>query len=339
MKLKKITINGLWHEYNLSWDLNEDVNIIVGGNGAGKTTILDLVCFTLPPYRMEKSMIRKADKINLDFEGDYSVNCVNFRDTFLTLKEKAEDDPSYESLLEEVSDDVGERSKSHLDFGIFASLTQYFHKGKQIKASDLEKLIHVSVVSTFDTPLPKHAEESSSFKELIEERPMSHLDKKLFDCMEDYSYYIGNLANKIEQHVLQGNEVTTEFVNDVYSQKHLFGNIINDLLAESGKKIDISRSKPDFVLKSGKHISMYDLSSGEKQLFYIMLKVLLQEKQEYIFFMDEPELSLHVDWQEKLIDKILLLNPNCQLIISTHSPSLLFQGWDSKVINIEDLKH
>ena len=43
-------------------------------------------------------------------------------------------------------------------------------------------------------------------------------------------YYIGNLANKIEQHVLQGNEVTTEFVNDVYSQKHLFGNIINDLL-------------------------------------------------------------------------------------------------------------
>ena len=84
---------------------------------------------------------------------------------------------------------------------------------------------------------------------------------------------------------------------------------------------------------------MYDLSSGEKQLFYIMLKVLLQEKQEYIFFMDEPELSLHVDWQEKLIDKILLLNPNCQLIISTHSPSLLFQGWDSKVINIEDLKH
>ena len=55
--------------------------------------------------------------------------------------------------------------------------------------------------------------------------------------------------------------------------------------------------------------------------------------------MDEPELSLLVDWQEKLIDKILLLNPNCQLIISTHSPSLLFQGWDSKVINIEDLKH
>ena len=54
--------------------------------------------------------------------------------------------------------------------------------------------------------------------------------------------------------------------------------------------------------------------------------------------MDEPELSLHVDWQEKLIDKILQLNPNCQLVIATHSPSLLFNGWDSNVVNIEDLK-
>ena len=70
-----------------------------------------------------------------------------------------------------------------------------------------------------------------------------------------------------------------------------------------------------------------------------MLKVLLQEKQDYIVFMDEPELSLHVDWQEKLIDKILQLNPNCQLVIATHSPSLLFNGWDSNVINIEDLKN
>lgn len=114
---------------------------------------------------------------------------------------------------------------------------------------------------------------------------------------------------------------------------------MNELFAESGKKIDISKSKPDFVLKSGKHISMYDLSSGEKQVFYIMLRILLQEKQDYIVFMDEPELSLHVDWQEKLIDKIQQLNPNCQLIIATHSPSLLFNGWDSKVANIEKLKH
>ena len=336
MKLNKIEIIGLWHEYNLTWNLNKDVNILVGGNGAGKTTIFDLVCSTIPPYRMQKNLIRKADKIKLVFDGDYTVQCINFRDSFLSLKERAEDDPSYKTLLEEVSEDVGERHNSQLDFGIFATLTQFFHKGKQIKPTELEDLIQISIVSTFDAPLPKKDDESLSFKELSEERPMSHLDKKLFDCMEQY--YIGSLANKIEQHVLNGNEVTTEFVHDVYSQKHLFGKIMNEFFAESGKKIDISKSKPDFELKSGKHISMYDLSSGEKQILYIMLKVLLQEKQNYIVFMDEPELSLHVDWQEKLIDKTLQLNPNCQLVIATHSPSLLFNGWDSNVVNIEDLK-
>lgn len=339
MKLNKIEIIGLWHEYNLTWNLKKDVNILVGGNGAGKTTIFDLVCSTIPPYRMQKNLIRKADKIKLVFDGDYTVQCINFRDSFLSLKERAEDDPFYKTLLEEVSEDVGERHNSQLDFGIFATLTQFFHKGKQIKPTELEDLIQISIVSTFDAPLPKKDDESLSFKELSEERPMSHLDKKLFDCMEQYSYYIGSLANKIEQHVLNGNEVTTEFVHDVYSQKHLFGKIMNEFFAESGKKIDISKSKPDFELKSGKHISMYDLSSGEKQILYIMLKVLLQEKQDYIVFMDEPELSLHVDWQEKLIDKILQLNPNCQLVIATHSPSLLFNGWDSNVINIEDLKN
>ena len=41
---------------------------------------------------------------------------------------------------------------------------------------------------------------------------------------------------------------------------------------------------------------------------------------------------------DPVIDKILELNPNCQLIISTHSPSLLFAGWDAKVKNIDELK-
>ena len=56
--------------------------------------------------------------------------------------------------------------------------------------------------------------------------------------MEAYSYYIGNLANKIEQQVLNGNDITTEFIQEVYSQKHLFGRILNELLKDSGKTVD-----------------------------------------------------------------------------------------------------
>lgn len=338
MKLKKIEINGLWHEQNIEWSLNHDVNILVGGNGVGKTTILDLCYTVIPPSTMKQYLTQKAEKIKLIFEDDYIVECINFKDSFISLKEKAALDPSYKRMYEEFVDGISEGEKTRLDFGIYASFTQFYHKDKLISSSEIKERVNVDVVSTFDKPLPKEEDESSAFKELKESRPMSHLDKKLFDCMETYSYYIGNLANKIELQVLNGKDVNTEFIQKVYSQKHIFERILNDLLKDSGKKIDLTKSKPIIVLSSGKHISMYDLSSGEKQILYIMLKVLLQERKEYIMFLDEPELSLHVDWQEVLIDKIIELNPNCQLIISTHSPSLLFAGWDGMVKNVEDLK-
>ena len=169
--------------------MNSDVNILVGGNGAGKTTVLDLVCTVIPPLSMRQFLSQKADKIKLIFEDDYVVECVNFKDSFISLKEKAAADPSYKTMFEEVSDDIGERKKTRLDFAIYASFTQFYHNGKQITSSDVEEKVNVDIVSTFDTPLPKEDEESSSFKDLKDSRPMSHLDKNLFDCMETYSYY------------------------------------------------------------------------------------------------------------------------------------------------------
>ena len=53
--------------------------------------------------------------------------------------------------------------------------------------------------------------------------------------------------------------------------------------------------------------------------------------------MDEPEISLHISWQSKLIDTIRNLNPNCQLILTTHSPSIFAKGWQDRIIYMEDL--
>ena len=338
MKLKEIKISGLWHQYDFSWNLESDVNILVGGNGAGKSTVLDLCYAVIPPRSMKQYLSQKAEKINLYFDNGYVIRCVNFEDSFSKLKEKAESDPSYKTMFEDVSEDIGEKRKSRLDFGIYASFTQFFRGDKEVSAKEVIDLANVDIVSTFDTPLPRENAQSSSFKALRDERLLSHLDKNLFDCMEKYSYYIGKLANEIERQVLLHKSIDADFIQDIYSQKSLFEDIMNEFLKDSGKKIDLTKSKPEFVLESGRRISMYDLSSGEKQILYIMLKVLLQEKKEYIMFLDEPEISLHIDWQEVLIDKILKLNPNCQIIISTHSPSLLFDGWDSKVKNIDILK-
>jgi predicted ATP-dependent endonuclease of OLD family len=53
--------------------------------------------------------------------------------------------------------------------------------------------------------------------------------------------------------------------------------------------------------------------------------------------MDEPEISLHIEWQYRLFEEIQKLNPHCQIITSTHSPSLFGDGWGDKLVFIEDL--
>jgi len=78
------------------------------------------------------------------------------------------------------------------------------------------------------------------------------------------------------------------------------------------------------------------LSSGEKQLLIQFLEVLLQENRSVIFIADEPEISLHVTWQENLLKAIRNLNENAQLIIATHSPDIVADFRD-KVLDMQEV--
>lgn len=69
-------------------------------------------------------------------------------------------------------------------------------------------------------------------------------------------------------------------------------------------------------------IGVTSLSSGEKQLFILMAEALLQKNMPHIFIADEPELSLHIAWQRRIISAIMDLNPNAQIIVATHSPEV-----------------
>ena len=53
--------------------------------------------------------------------------------------------------------------------------------------------------------------------------------------------------------------------------------------------------------------------------------------------MDEPEVSLHVDWQQELVSIITEMNPNIQLILTTHSPAVIMNGWLDKVTEVSDI--
>lgn len=72
-------------------------------------------------------------------------------------------------------------------------------------------------------------------------------------------------------------------------------------------------------------LKLQDLSSGEKQLIITFASLIfgLKGKNKGIFIVDEPEASLHLEWQSKFVPAILKANENIQLIFATHSPELI----------------
>lgn len=135
--------------------------------------------------------------------------------------------------------------------------------------------------------------------------------------------------------IVQEWNILNEKKNDINKPKFTFINEINNLF--NNKKIIINDKNELFVVtSSGKKFDLSQLSSGEKQLFIILGQSLLQENNTHIYIADEPELSLHVEWQEKLVDCIKNINPNSQIIFATHSPDIV-GSYGNYVIDVKNV--
>lgn len=76
-------------------------------------------------------------------------------------------------------------------------------------------------------------------------------------------------------------------------------------------------------------IELKNLSSGEKQIISLFSRIYLDSASEIIVLFDEPELSLSLEWQKKLLPDILRSN-KCSLLLSvTHSPFIFDNELDS----------
>jgi predicted ATPase len=89
--------------------------------------------------------------------------------------------------------------------------------------------------------------------------------------------------------------------------------------------------------QAGDTLYPYQLSSGEKQMLVILLTVLVQDGRHGVLFMDEPEVSLHIEWQQRMISLIRELNPQVQIILTTHSPAVIMDGWADAVTEVSDI--
>lgn len=119
--------------------------------------------------------------------------------------------------------------------------------------------------------------------------------------------------------------------------KH-FESLLNDFFSCTEK--EVSRDERSFLAFKNKNdeiITWKDLSKGEKNLLGLFLLAFLSSDKNTLFILDEPDLSLHIEWQRKLIEILLQLAPESQFIIATHSPAMFLNDCEFDVINMKDI--
>ena len=161
----------------------------------------------------------------------------------------------------------------------------------------------------------------------------SLLDMQLFQLQRKYLDYQVNIGNRIIEKLQTGD---AEAAQQISQKKTRFQDIVDELFSDTGKKMIRTANELRFT-QIGEVLLPYRLSSGEKQILIILLTVLVEDDEPYVLFMDEPEVSLHMEWQKRLIDLCLELNPNVQIILTTHSPAVVMNGWVDSVTEVSDI--
>ena len=161
----------------------------------------------------------------------------------------------------------------------------------------------------------------------------SLLDIQLYNLQRKYLDYQVNIGNRIIEKLQAGD---ADAAQKLSQKKTRFQDIVDELFRETGKKIIRTENELRFT-QIGEVLLPYQLSSGEKQILAILLTVLVEDNQPYVLFMDEPEVSLHLEWQKRLVDLCLELNPNVQIILTTHSPAIVMNGWVDSVTEVSDI--
>ncbi|MBQ9532825.1 MAG: AAA family ATPase [Prevotella sp.] len=191
--------------------------------------------------------------------------------------------------------------------------------------------IRYDLIRTLDSPMLDNETMAH-----VDTRISSALDFQLYHLQRKYLDYQVNIGNRIIEVLQSGAPDAARRAQEIAQRKTRFQDIVDDLFSYTGKTIVRTENEIRFS-QIGETLVPYQLSSGEKQMLTILLTVLVEDNQNYVLFLDEPEVSLHIDWQERLIDLIMELNPNVQLLLTTHSPAVIMHGWMDCVTAVSDI--
>jgi len=320
--LNNIEIKQIYKEKDFSWKVDQDINILIAKNGVGKSTILKLIDACI---HNDKELIENFGNpsILLSFSQYYSDNISNEEATPISIKNNRTSKNIKSILIDTFDSKVNQcdNQKTQLDCKIKELFDDF---------SNYHSIIRTNI-----------KRETEDIRKKIEEIE-KNISKATVEQLQEFQKLKieeNTIKNKMYEKILLFNEIINTFYDD--TNKEI---IIDDVIIGNPKIPLIVKFKkykietPVDEHQEWKFISK--LSSGEKQILIIFLSILIQGNNPFILLMDEPETSLHVEWQSLLIENIKKLNSNIQIIIATHNPILLLDRDTNEIgtidINNED---
>lgn len=352
MKIEKIEIKGLFGKKDICWKLNPQVNVLVGVNGSGKSTILSTVfCMLTNIPNSNKSMIFDRAEIHFnDIRRKPIIRINHIKQHQINV--------DIDEVVTNITNQVKQETNDFLDNLI--STIPYTTKNKEL----LEKLatyknsfLQERIPEDVRNRVLQDVQEVDGRQSLVikHQETNQYIDNQ--DIFENFNLTMISTLNLSANSIFEFKGSNEEVLNildlemdKVFNQfKHKSDgeiqeklmNALNFFLNMVEKHAEYKKHTIVYFDKDiQKELKFSDLSSGERQLVYMLVQVALnstEKEKSSIILMDEPEISLHLDWQEHFIKQLSILNSDAQFIIVTHSPALVMNGWNDVYADMEEI--
>lgn len=307
--IKKIEIKDYFGKGNFEWNLDPVVNILGGKNGSGKSSLFRLCYMLLSSDKMDENTDRHFSalfgEITLTFSNDWTLIWTHAKkgDMYITDMRGNASPQNYRA----------------------DTITILDNEGQKREFSELKQLVQVFLINSFE----QHASKAAQYELQPQSSPLDNptmLDLMIKDQIDLRNK---NFAHAMERFVDSPEENEAMQLEYVQNYKKIYTSLAHFLKGYEFK------SAFKFT-KNNQEIGYEYLSMGEKQIMLLLLMVNNTNQQQCIFLMDEPDLSMHIDWKEILVKELHELNPNMQIILSTHAPSVI-TGWHDKVKEVDHL--
>lgn len=232
-----------------------------------------------------------------------------------------------EKLLVDRFKEVREVSSQRVQSALFVTLSEIIESNISQNVKSAEESLYL--------------DEKERLLEALKDGVKNKLSDKIISILEgtdDESIKILTEENEILKKVIanMSKELKEEsqFIQTIGKLMKIFNEYI-------GPEKFIEISDKEVVVKflaSDEKYPISILSSGEKHLLILLTLFVIEGERKHLFMVDEPEISLNIRWQRKLSHLLKDLAPNSEIILASHSPSIVRDYPKSLVelVNVND---